>query len=262
MAPIKFEEKIKDKLEQRHLKPSADAWDRLSEKLDAEGSSVSPKNWWWLGIAASVIGLLAFTLILNKETKTIESETVVSPTEINDTNSISNTDAVVVETESEDKIKVLENTKVFEQDVLENSTAAKDENNTLIQTPTEAVSPYNAQEEAQVVVEHTLAERQDEKDLQAMTVQDLKVQEVALRIQQLQNSKKEVTDTEIEALLIAAQKELMLQESYDNSKNTVDAMALLQEVEFELDKSFRDKVFETLESGYVIVKNAVIERDN
>ena len=35
MAPIKFEEKIKDKLEQRHLKPSADAWDRLSEKLDA-----------------------------------------------------------------------------------------------------------------------------------------------------------------------------------------------------------------------------------
>ena len=262
MAPIKFEEQIKDKLEQRHLKPSADAWDRLSEKLDAEGSSRSPKNWWWLGIAASVIGLLAFTLILNKETKTIESETVVSPTEINDINSISNSEAEVFETETEEKIQNLDNTKMYEQDVLEKATANKDENTTPIQTPAEAINPYSTHEEAQVVVEHTLTERQDEKDIQAMTAEDLKVQEVAQRIKQLQNSNKEVTDAEIEALLIEAQKDLMLQKSYDRSTNTVDAMALLQEVEFELDKSFRDKVFETLESGYVIVKNAVIDRDN
>ena len=34
MAPIKFEDNIKDKLENRRLKPSLDAWDSLSKRLD------------------------------------------------------------------------------------------------------------------------------------------------------------------------------------------------------------------------------------
>ena len=39
MAPIKFEENIKDKLEKRTLTPSSESWSKLSERLDAEDNS-------------------------------------------------------------------------------------------------------------------------------------------------------------------------------------------------------------------------------
>lgn len=35
MAPLKFEEKMKEKLEQRAIKPSSDSWERLTTQLDS-----------------------------------------------------------------------------------------------------------------------------------------------------------------------------------------------------------------------------------
>ena len=34
MAPIKFEEQLKEKLEQRTIQPSQDAWNKLNDRLD------------------------------------------------------------------------------------------------------------------------------------------------------------------------------------------------------------------------------------
>jgi hypothetical protein len=34
MAPVKFEDNIREKLESREIEPSGDAWKRLSERLD------------------------------------------------------------------------------------------------------------------------------------------------------------------------------------------------------------------------------------
>ncbi|MBT8296363.1 MAG: hypothetical protein KJO51_08095, partial [Gramella sp.] len=52
MAPIKFEEHIKDKLEQREIQPSAGSWDTLSSRLNA--SEKRSGNKWWLPAAAAV----------------------------------------------------------------------------------------------------------------------------------------------------------------------------------------------------------------
>ena len=43
MAPLKFEEHIKEKLEQRKLQPSADAWQRLNEHLDDDSAKKNNK---------------------------------------------------------------------------------------------------------------------------------------------------------------------------------------------------------------------------
>ena len=70
MAPIKFEDNIKDKLENRRLKPSLDAWDSLSKRLDNQDKKKSNRPFWWLGIAASVIGvLLVVSQFVNKDDK-------------------------------------------------------------------------------------------------------------------------------------------------------------------------------------------------
>ena len=42
----------------------------------------------------------------------------------------------------------------------------------------------------------------------------------------------------------------------------IDASDLLQDVEADLDQSFRDKVFKTLKSSYYSVKTAVADRNN
>ena len=47
-----------------------------------------------------------------------------------------------------------------------------------------------------------------------------------------------------------------------NNTRTVDANALLQDVEEDLQQSFRSKVFEALQSGYESVITAVAERNN
>ena len=55
MAPIKFEEQLKDKLEERNLQPSSESWAKLSERLDAEEKKTKFPWFWWMGIAAAVI---------------------------------------------------------------------------------------------------------------------------------------------------------------------------------------------------------------
>ena len=41
MAPIKFEENIKDKLDKRTIQPSTEAWVKLSSRLDAQEQNTS-----------------------------------------------------------------------------------------------------------------------------------------------------------------------------------------------------------------------------
>ena len=53
-----------------------------------------------------------------------------------------------------------------------------------------------------------------------------------------------------------------MQKLYNEATNKVDANALLQSVEDDLEQSFRAKVFDAIKSGYESVKTAVAERNN
>ena len=65
MAPMKFEEQLKDKLEQRTIEPSSNTWQKLSDKLDANESKKKNKGFWYLGIAASIVGIIFITNLFN-----------------------------------------------------------------------------------------------------------------------------------------------------------------------------------------------------
>ena len=47
MAPIKFEENIKDKLEKRIIDPSVNSWNKLSDRLDKHKDGSNNKKIWW-----------------------------------------------------------------------------------------------------------------------------------------------------------------------------------------------------------------------
>ena len=75
MAPIKFEDNIREKLEGRELEPSKDAWNKLSEQLDSNSEKKTNKVMWF-AIAASLIGILIAVSVFNsRNNKSVENET-------------------------------------------------------------------------------------------------------------------------------------------------------------------------------------------
>jgi|GEM_PF-6899774 len=73
----------------------------------------------------------------------------------------------------------------------------------------------------------------------------------------------DVTDADIDVLLKEAQKEIIRNRIYNKTTSVVDANALFQDVEAELNQSsFRNKVFEALKSSCNSVKTAVAHRND
>ncbi|TRZ44373.1 hypothetical protein [Robertkochia solimangrovi] len=237
------DKKIREVLESRKVSPSSESWGKLSEMLDTAEESPKKKTFPWIRIAAAVIVLLgAGTLwMINSG-----GEAVVVP---------------VVHQEAKPESVVPELTtpvkKLTEVPVPESSVAA---------TPAgKAVEPLKRVVERKSVIaegnpeifetQEAIAETRIQE---TFTAEELAIASAAESIRQKQ-MEGEVTDAEIDALLLEAQRKLYGDTIIKNNK--VDAMALLDEVEFELDRSFKDKVFEALRKGYQKVKTAVANHD-
>lgn len=265
MAPIKFEENIKDKLEQRVLKPSPDAWNTLSAKLDAEPENKTNNRYWWLGIAASFVGLLVVSSILfsGDADATISTPVIVESDidgAIKPEKEASNKtlDKVITEDTRQmasEQIKT-EIVKVNQPVVKTNIPVIKNKVEDLAFTP----EPSIEKKSVETVI--TQGKTITESIVRNETPEDKKVNAVVAQIQKLQKEKSSVTDAEINALLDQAQEELMAERLYNQSTKTVDAELLLLQVETDLDQSFRERVFKALKSGYNTVKTAVAERNN
>ncbi len=251
MAPIKFEENIKDKLEKRTIEPSDLAWNKLSDKLDAQKGRSNNRKYWWLGIAASIVGVfLVSTLFFNKS----EEETVQQ---------------IIVETPINEIIKAQEKLPI-ENAVVENEESSKNEESkrqkeAVINTvkkegkrKTFTKTNKSIKPKTEIVANKVL----EEEVIRNEDLSTINNQEIIAQIPELEKDKVLVTDAEIELLLQGAQKDLVTNKIKTESAKTVDANLLLQDVETDLEKSFRDKVFNTIITGYNTVKTAVVERND
>ena len=241
MAPIKFEENIKDKLEKRTIQPSNDAWQTLASRLDAKNNKKKSPYYLWLGVAASIVAIMfiASQLFVNNNNTTIETPVIVNT--------------------NKETIKKIESENILQKkDVLTNNVEKDSVKELNIKTPksekTEVAQLTKQKEEKTVLPKEVIVNK--------TSFEDLKVQQVVAQIQGLKDKGESVTDKDIDALLDQAQKEITLQNIYNETTKTVDANALLQDVESDLQQSFRDKVFNALKSSYNTVKTAVAERNN
>lgn len=235
MAPNKFEQHIKDKLTNRTLQPSPNAWNRLSKRLDTQTETHKNKSYWWAGLAASIVGVLLVTTLFNK-VPDIESDPII----VNNPQPIKEVLPENVETKdlSKDKKPNIIDQKINKQEVL----VVKNSNTQAIELNKETVKS-----EKVAAIE--------------LTFEEQKIQDVVAQIQVLKDKNNKVTDVEIDALLLEAQKEINQNKLYSN-KGLVDARLLLEDVEADIDQSFRSKVFETLKEGLGTVKSAVANRNN
>lgn len=261
MAPMKYEDQLKDKLEQRTIQPSSDAWQKLNDKLDANQTKKNNKGFWYLGIAASIVGILLITNVFtNGNVDAIEPIIV----DTNKTNPESNNANANETSPIEKKETLFKDAEVLASENDKTETPKKQTTNTsqLKQKITkEQLKLIPSKTEETVVAENTIKEV--EKVVKEMlSFEERKAHEVVAQIQNIQKTK-EVTDAEIDALLSAAQREITFKRLYNEGTKTIDANALLLSVEEDIEEqSFRTRVFEMLKAGYNEVKTVVADRNN
>ncbi|MBC2846432.1 hypothetical protein [Winogradskyella flava] len=260
MAPIKFEEQLKDKLEKRSLQPSIESWSKLSERLDTQEKKSKNPWFWWMGIAAGVIIMIAIMV-----------ETFGS--KIDD-----NTAPQIVEEESmeqiiEPKQPNLNEVKAIELAAENEKTDSEiDENDTKEEVQ---IINYKAVINKKQKTETQLASNQESEDNKVERLKDSnKAQQSLVKqtminknavveaLDQLRSETPSVTDREVDSLLKLASKELFKDKLRKETSKTVDANSLLLDVEEEMGQSFRTKVYEALKESYETVKTAVAERNN
>lgn len=255
MAPINFEENIKDKLERRKLQPTANAWDTLNEKLE-NNQKKNNKSFWWLGIAATIVGVfLAITFLFNKNNS-------VEETVVESTNELPADIEVIQE----------EKTEASKKFNTENEILATQTETQKVKTEVESykakpkLNQFRQTKKVQNIADaETIKEapqKYEQEQVKQLSFEEQKVQEVVAQINEAKENNNEISAEEIDALLNLAQEEIALKKLYNENTKMVDAESLLQDVEMDLEQSFRDKVFEALKTSYKTVKTAVAERNN
>lgn len=271
MAPIKLEDNIREKLESRELKPSADAWKKLETRLETKQPKRKTVTWYY--IAASFVGLLILSSVFfNRNTVEVKNEVVKENVEnkIEQESKVipenRKTEVVASEDNGEDELKKTTLKTKSEQKSnsiqLKNPSPKKSEIDKKMRTEAIAKSSEVNKQSTQQI-EKPIASNTSSKDLiktEEDRLIDAKVEEVVASVKQLQDNNSEITSAEVDVLLKNARREIQTQRILKNPK--VDATALLQDVEGEMEKSFRDKVFDALGDGFNKIRTAVTERNN
>lgn len=268
MGHIKLEEEIREKLEGREIQPSAGAWEKLSSQLAVPEKTTSYRKYWF-AIAAGFMGVLFIVSAVRTMSSTASDEI--------------NTDLVVEDASEEiptetmpkaqDKVQILQ--QEGQNEIASETGSEEKKINTTIKTPQNVFQKKEgmaAQESVKTnpsivpVKANTIVEKES---IEAVAVTKMStdkkilndnIQKVVAQVTQLQKENTVVTAEEIDALLINAQREIRTQQLLSSHK--IDAKSLLDDVESDLERSFRDKVYDALGDGFNKIRTAVIDRNN
>ncbi|GGD15644.1 hypothetical protein [Hyunsoonleella pacifica] len=249
MAPINFENDFKEKLDKRTIAPSENAWNTLAERLDTEEKTANNKGFWWVGIAASIVGILFIA------TQFFSNDVEVNiPEVVNTEETVEHPEKTIV-------------TKPNSEVAIENSDKENNdkEGNNPILNKTEKYQEASSTHIAQEQTTQTINKERDieeHKSIEAVSFETKKAQEVADVIFSLSEKESGISDASIDSLLKAAQRDILLSRMKNKDQISIDAALLLQEVEFELDESFREKVFKAFKSSYGSIKTAIAQRND
>lgn len=257
MAPIKFEEQLKDKLEKRTMSPSEDSWSKLSQRLDDDEQKSKNTMFWWLSIAAGIIIMIAVAVqFFNQPDIENSLPQIVDEEEINQ--------------ELDDESKA-----IFEEEAVElaNEDVVKEkpEDSENIKQPEiiDYKKVVNQKEQKQLVNDDKGQQNKSKVDnLEKQNSLNLTLDKeaidnaVAETLKGIKDTNITVTDREVDSLLKLASKEIFKEQLQKETSKTVDAESLLMSVEDEMGQSFRTKVFEALKESYETVRTAVAERNN
>ena len=261
MAPIKFEENIKDRLEKRTLSPSSEGWSKLSERLDADEKKSKKPIYWWLSIAAGLIIMIAVSVKFfnSKDTKEVMPQVVEDKVKMEqiergkpEQNNTKSIDLVNEDNRVEENEENAPTLKESKNVIYKKETIKKPESKTQLAELNKS-SKNDTSNAINKTVNDELQKEIDDETIKNAVVEAMKT---------LKSENTAVTDREIDSLLKIASKELFKDESQKESSTMVDATQLLESVEDEMGQSYRGRVYEALKDSYKTIKTAVVNRNN
>ncbi|BFM43720.1 hypothetical protein CFS9_23610 [Flavobacterium sp. CFS9] len=242
MEPNNFEKDFREKLNQRKIEPSDKAWDRLDAMLSVAEEkktivvlgSRKAKNKKWLYVAASIVGFLLVGTFFFNQKKNPE----VTPKEIIVVKEDTKKDSVVKPT-LDTNIAVEEAVAVLEEKTIKKSVEQEkhqeSKSNKIIANKSNAIA------ESSIIIKNN-------PEKQSINPQPLMAK----------NPEKETVDQ----LLETAEKAVIAENAVKpKAKVKINANDLLQQVDGELELSFREKVITKVNKNYQTVKVALANRN-
>lgn len=246
MEPNKIEKHMQKVLKERKISPADSAWESISKELDLDKKS-NNKKFYWYAMAASFLILVSFSLFFYTD-KNVDVTNGIVNEQVVRQNVDENLDTHKIIKEKKSKNIVVVPVEKLKE--------ASKENIKSKTTTSNLISP----EKETIVYTEPLLDSKDSFVI-ADSVLDEKVAAIVKKTEFLKTLDYEVTDAEIDSLIREAQLEILTNRLFVSTKK-VDALALLNEVEGELEKSFRDQIFKSLKSKFLKVKTAVADRNN
>lgn len=256
MEPNKFEKHIKKQMQKREIRPSASAWKKISAQLDV---SEEPKNKRFVGyaLAASFLGILIVSILFfQSNNDTLETDVQIVDSEKEGLDNVQKEIQSKVEDKTERSINEVQNATVVITENSDQKGVASNKEMIKIQTDYPKPDIIVATEESDITAKKVVVLLADSEENI-----NLKIAEIAAQAELLEMNNDALTDAEVDSLLRKAQQEILAEKLFDPDKS-IDEMALLTEVENELDQSFRDQLFESLKTGFIKVRTAVADRNN
>lgn len=239
MAPTNTERKIRELLDQRKIQPSDKAWEAIHARINPPPAGRKRKAYRY-AIAAVILGILTVSVVLvHNLANEIPQGVVVTQTP--DTLSKSKDGADEKETFPENGA------------VMAIEAPAEEPIGTIESVASESRQQAGYEKQQVPVMKRNEIGSGEE------TI-EIKVAEVLAQVTVMEQDNGEVTEAEIDALLLAAREEI-LNEQRAVQTDSSDALALLNEVEEELDASFREALFTKLKNGFIKVRTAVAARN-
>lgn len=229
MAPNKLETDFRNKLNQREIQPSENAWDRLDAMLTVAEENKPKGSFGWLYIAASIIGFIFVGAIFFSQTEEVIDVKRNSVVIENNSN----------ETAIPEKVQVTQPEKIQNESVASTIEYKKIKSNPKKETTSDKVSIINNQNNQNQIAENSKTTETSPKN-------------------EIQNIEKPINNIPQQ---IVANVDQVSQNSISNSKIKVDANSLLSQVDGELELSFREKVIKKIDKNYKSVKQALANRN-
>ena len=235
MEPNNFEKDFRKKLNQRKIEPSDKAWDRLDAMLSIAEEKKQPKNKKrWMYIAASIVGfLLVGTFFFNQKKSVVETpknNVVIKENVQKDT-------AVKPDLDIVNPVKA----EVVVSEKTANQNSVKEEKNLNVKPNKILKTKSNQIAESSIIIKNN-------QEKQSVNNQSLAVE----------TSKKETVDQ----LLQSAEKTVVAENlAKPKSKVKINANDLLNQVDGELELSFREKMITKVNKNYQTVKVALANRN-
>lgn len=244
MAQNKLENQIKEKLNSREIQPSAQAWDRLDAMLTVAEEKKTKRSFFsykFIGIAASVLVFVTLGMFFfnQKEVEKQSDRNVVTKEVEKDTVNDTNTKNVFPNPVKEQINEVVVSSEKPKINIQQPRTNNK---KSIINQKTTAINQF-IENQNQVVVNQN-------------QVQPQKDGEIAIK--EKENLKTEIKSDE---QLFKSLDKVALNATTKKSALKVDAKSLLNQVDGELDLTFREKVINSINKNYKNVKVAVSNRN-